>query len=385
MAPDNPKRQKSRIAFIGAGVGFPGEKSKGHGIPGIRILLEKLSPDFEIVIYSLIRISQEKVPRGIKIRQVSPWPLPQKIKYVMLLLRLIVDHVFKPFGVFNAISAYPAGRMAVILGKFFRKPVVVILIGSEIVKMPEIGYGDFIVPRLEKIVRRVCRESDVVVVMSEYQKKMAERNLALGRDISVFPLRIDVQKFPFCERSISLPIQFLNIGYRHPVKDQETLFRAFAIIVKSVPAYLTVIGDGFDNPTVQKLLTDLKILDRVGLVGTVQNEALTAHFAKAHVLLHTARYESGCGVAQEAMASGVPVCTTSVGILADLGDQFSVIVQPNDPQELADKTIALIHDSGRYHRLQKIAHDYIAAHDLIWAASQYRQLFESLIKGDSYR
>ena len=102
-------------------------------------------------------------------------------------------------------------------------------------------------------------------------------------------------------------------------------------------------------------------------------------FLQTHILLHTARYESGCGVAQEAMASGVPVCMTEVGILADLGSSYAVVVPPHNPDELAKRTLELIADPERYLRHQKLARDYIFRYDVEWAAKQYQELFEKLI------
>ena len=76
------------------------------------------------------------------------------------------------------------------------------------------------------------------------------------------------------------------------------------------------------------------------------------------------------------MASGVPVCGTEVGILADLGDLFAVLVSPHDPDELSNRTLSLIHDTDRYDRQQKLARDYMVNHDADWAAKQYKDLFE---------
>jgi len=371
---------KPAIAFLGTGLGIPGENSPGQGIPSIRALMEKLSQHFDIVIYSLIRIQKNKVPEGIHIRQVTSRRLPMRVKYLLLLMHFMYDHWHKSFSIIHAVSAFPAGRMAVILGKIFRIPTVVKLIGSEAVKMPEIGYGDLLNPRLGKIVRWVCAETDALVAVSEYQRKLVDHHLGLRRPILVLPLRIDVNRFPYTDHQVSFPVEFLYIAANIPVKDPETLFRAFAKILKSVPAHLTVIGDGFPISSVEKMLVELAILDHVKLVGIVKNEDLAGYFAKAHILLHTARYESGCGVAQEAMASGVPVCGTEVGILADLGEPFAIVVATQDPDALAKKTLELISDPNRYRRQQSLAREYIVNHEADWAAKQYKDLFEKWIK-----
>lgn len=368
------------IAFIGAGIGLPAEGSSGQGIPTLIALLGQLSSDFDIVIYSLIRIEKSLVPDGIEVRQVTALPLPMRLKYMLLLGRLLVDYLSRNFQVFVAVSAFPAGRMAVFVGKLLGVPAVIQLIGSEAVGMPEIGYGDLLNERLSKIVRRVCRRADGIITMSDFHKKVVQQNLQMDRPITVLPLRIDVKKFPLYKPCISHPVQFLHIGAYQPVKDQDTLFRAFAIILKSVSSHLTVIGDGFRSPRVEQLLNDLGIRNHVTLVGVVRNQDLTEYFSRAQIFLNSSIFESGCGVAQEAMASGVPVCATAVGILADLGEAFASTVQPGKVEELASRAIALVQDPERYRNLQANAYQYIATHEMVWAAKQYKAYFKTLIE-----
>jgi len=231
-----------------------------------------------------------------------------------------------------------------------------------------------------KITRWVCIKADVLIVQSEYQRKMTEENLRLDRETSVLSRRVEAGKFPYGERLITFPVNLLHIASFQPVKDQETLFRAFAKIAKQVESRLTVVGHGFDVPAVRQMLIDLGIETKVDFTGEVKHEEIVGHFAKAHILLHTSRYESLCGVVQEAMASGVPVCGTDVGILADLGDPFAVVVPPHNPDELANRTLSLVNDADRYDRMQKLAREYIVNHDADWAVKQYKELFEKWMK-----
>ncbi len=374
--------RKPRIAFLGAGVGLHGEEGEGNGIPVLIALLERLAVDFDVVIYSLIRVKEKSVPNGVRLRQITKRKIPGYAQYILLILAFTRDHFRRPFSIINAISAFPAGRMAIILGRIFGRPVIVHLIGSETVRMPEIGYGDLIVPRLEKITSWVCRKADVLIALTAYQKNMTEKNLQLNRDVTVLSPSVDIKKFPFRERSISYPIRFLHVASFHPVKDQETLFQAFAKIALQVDSALTLVGDGFNDPVVEQMLIHFGIENKVIRAGLVSHHEIWRHFDHAHILLHTSRYESQCGAVLEAMASGVPVCGTEVGILADLGQPFAVVVPPNNPDELAHQTLALIHDAGRYQLQQKLAREYLVSHDADWAAKKYKDLFVKWINQD---
>src|SRR5882762_1065155 len=237
-----PVIDKPRIAFMGASVGLPAEQGDGQGMPMLIALLARLVVDFDLVVYSLIRVNQSKLPKGIKLRQITTLKLPQYVKYLLLIITFVVDHLRTPFSIINAISVFPAGRFAVILGAIVRRPVMVHLIGSETVMIPEIGYGDLLVPRLRRISSWVCRVADVLIVQTEYQRKMAEKNLPLDRETTILSQRVEVTKFAFRERFLSYPVKFLHVASYLPVKDQETLFRAFARIARQAECHLTVVG-----------------------------------------------------------------------------------------------------------------------------------------------
>ncbi len=159
---------------------------------------------------------------------------------------------------------------AVLLGKIFKRPVIVQIIALEAAALPDIGHGNLTKPWLAKITRRVCEEADELVAVAEYQKQVALRNLPTTRKISVLPLRIDSNKFIYMERSISFPVHFIHIAFYSPVKDQDTMFAAFAKVAGVIDCHLTVIGDGFNISRVRAMLTRLRIKDKVTFTGVVK-------------------------------------------------------------------------------------------------------------------
>ena len=96
---------KPRIAFLGAGVGLHAEHGDHQGLPMLTALLERLTVDFDVVIYSLIRVKKASVPEGIGLRQITAVHLPTYVKYALLVITFARDHVLRPFRIINAISA----------------------------------------------------------------------------------------------------------------------------------------------------------------------------------------------------------------------------------------------------------------------------------------
>ena len=110
---------------------------------------------------------------------------------------------------------------------------------------------------------------------------------------------------------------------------------------------------------------------------------LKTYLNNTHILLHTALFETGCAVIQEAIATGVGVCGTQVGILDDIGERYAVMFQPGDDAELAAKALKLVNDPDLFESITKEAHQWIVKHDARWAYENYLAFFKKVIKRKS--
>jgi glycosyltransferase involved in cell wall biosynthesis len=368
--------RKPRLALFGMAI--IGGGPLGEGIPVLVDLFQRLSTVFDITFYSFSSIDKRHVPASIKVKQPVSWRLPGRLKYLMVCLLFVWDHILNRHSLLFAVSVYPTGRWAIILGKVFRRPVIIQMIALEAALLTDVGMGNLAIPWLAKISRWVCEKADVLVAVAEYQKKVAINSLPTSREIIVLPLRINCEKFPYSEHRLTFPVEFIHIAHYSPVKDQETMFAAFAKVVRMIDCHLTVVGDGFNVPRVVAMLRDLSISDKVTFKGFVLQSALPYYFKTAHILLHTARFETGCAVIQEAMASGVVVCGTRVGILDDIGDRYAVIVPPRQPEQLAEKILELVSNPQSYSRMQDEAYKWITAYDAVWAGKNYLSFLETM-------
>ena len=368
--------KKPRLALFGMAI--LGGGPLGEGIPVLVDLFQRLSTGFDITFYSFSSTDKTQVATSIKVRQPVPWWLPGRLKYLMVCVMFAWDHILHSYSLLFAVSVYPPGKWAIIMGKVFRRPVVIQIIALEAAALPDVGMGNLAIPWLAKISRWVCEKADVLVAVAEYQKKVAIKSLPTSRDIVVLPLRINCEKFPYRERNVVFPVQFIHIAHYSPVKDQETMFIAFSKVARMIDCHLTVVGDGFNVAPVVTLLRELGISDKVTFAGFVFQSTLPEYFKTAHILLHTARFETGCAVIQEAMASGVVVCGTEVGILADIGDRYAVIVPPRQPEQLAEKVLELVSDAQQYSRLRDQAYQWITTYDAAWAGGNYMSFLETV-------
>jgi L-malate glycosyltransferase len=104
----------------------------------------------------------------------------------------------------------------------------------------------------------------------------------------------------------------VHVARHHPVKDQQTLLRAFAMAAPNLPDVdLLMVGDGPLRSELENLVIDLRIVDRVRFLGIRADIPDLMHAADLFVL--TSLSEAASLTLLEAMASGLPVVVTAVG------------------------------------------------------------------------
>lgn len=367
--------RKPRIALLGKGTLDAGSL----GIPVMIDLFDRLSSDFEITFYSFLPIDASKVPRAIKVRVPVKARLPGRIKYALVAFQCLLDHFRNPFSLFFAVSTYPAGQWAVRLARLVNRPSAVQLIATEAGTPDDVHVGMLSIPWQKQIAVDVCRKADHVILVADYQQQFAKKNLVARNEIVVLPLRIDTKKFIHHQRILKAPVQFVQVGFFSPIKDQHTLFKTFALVAEQADCHLTVIGDGFDNDEVRTLIRTLNIEHKITFTGYIDNKDLPERLKSMHILLHTAIFETGCGVIQEAMASGIVVAATNVGIIYDLGQGFSVTAPIRSPELLAENILRLLKNPKEYESIARQAHEFIRNNDAVWAYENYRRFFREIV------
>jgi glycosyltransferase involved in cell wall biosynthesis len=359
---------KKKLAFLGGGA---------HTIPSYRALLEGLTREYDVIVYFefFLEITQapyqtRMISRNTKFRR---W---RELRFFLLILN---DLFTKQFDIIHCHSTYPSGFFGIVLGKLFRLPVVVSLDAAEASALPEIGFGDLLNSRRRAINKWVIKEADAVIALTGFLKTEVNINLGVQRPIEVIPRGVDRQKFKFTKNEITKPLRILNVAYLNAIKDQETLLKAFSIINASIASKLIQIGKDYSNGSFQLLAKDLGIADHVEFKGFIPNEFLPPYYENAQILLHTSRYESQAVVVNEALASGLLVCGTHVGLLADLNGLCCTTVKPGDYRGLADVVINLVMDRNRVEELKTRSYEWTMKHDLHWTIDRHLQLYKKLL------
>jgi glycosyltransferase involved in cell wall biosynthesis len=177
---------------------------------------------------------------------------------------------------------------------------------------------------------------------------------------------------------------FVTAGRLVPMKDHETLLRAFAIHLHTYRARLMVLGVGPKLAELQALADSLGIADHVAFEGFVQNPLPYMRAADGFVL--SSQSEGFGNVLVEAMGCGTPVLSTDCAygpsdILAD--GKYGILVRPRDPEALASGLERLrdARDSWPSDRLRQRA----GAFSYSACADAYDRLLNSLVPAEESR
>jgi glycosyltransferase involved in cell wall biosynthesis len=145
----------------------------------------------------------------------------------------------------------------------------------------------------------------------------------------------------------------LGVGRLTRQKDFPTLLRAFALVRKSRPCRLMILGEGQDRASLESLTAELGIRDDVTMPGFVDNPY--AYMSKSALLVLSSRWEGSPNVLTEALALGTPVVSTDC---------------PSGPEEILDH--------GRFGPLVPMGHPDAMAHAIL--TTLHAPLEKSLLK-----
>jgi glycosyltransferase involved in cell wall biosynthesis len=142
------------------------------------------------------------------------------------------------------------------------------------------------------------------------------------------------------------------VGRLVPVKDHETLLRAFAEVCRQRPeAVLVLVGDGPQRALLEQLAQQLGVAPAVRFAGEVPDVA--PWLALLDVFVLPSLSEGMPLTLLESMAAGVPAVATRVGGIAEalLEGETGLLVPPKDPQALAQALLRLLGDEPLRKRL----------------------------------
>lgn len=287
------------------------------------------------------------------------------------------------YAVPHAASAYLARQL---LGP--RKPALVTTLhGSDVTR---VGTD----PAYQEITRFCVEASDAITTPSRYLRERAYEQLGISsaREIEVIENAVDTARFVpaqtrdphHFDAQFSAAVSgegcktLLHVSNFRAVKRTGDLIELLALLNRSLPARLVLIGDGPERAACELRARELGLSDRVVFLGT--QTSFTEHLQQADAFVLTSENESFGLAALEALSCGVPVFGYRVGGLASvISEDVGRLVSPFDRSALARALSEVLADESLRAQLAQAArqraHDHFRMQPTL---DRYERLFERL-------
>jgi glycosyltransferase involved in cell wall biosynthesis len=227
------------------------------------------------------------------------------------------------FEVLDAHFAFPDGLGAVVLGAFFRRPVVVTLRGS-IVRLSTYALHR---PQLRWTLARAAR----LTAVSESLRGVAVRLGVPHERVRVIPNGVDAAIFrpgdrAEARRACGLPATgpvLLTVAGVYAGKGQHLVVRALRGLAARFPGATYVVvgtprpGESYVRQ-LQETARELGVEDRLRLVGPQPHAGLAPWYRAADCFVLATESEGWPNVLLESLACGTPVVATDVGGVAEI-------------------------------------------------------------------
>jgi glycosyltransferase involved in cell wall biosynthesis len=217
---------------------------------------------------------------------------------------------------------------------------------------------------LEMMTRASVRKARRVITVSEYTGLDVAARLGVpSRKIVAVPNGVSEEFYPRqatdelaeFRQHMGLPDDFLLfVGTLQPRKNLTGLLSAFAQVPpeQRLPLYV-VGGEGWMYAGIFDEVQRLGIADEVHFPGYAASETLPLWYSAAAAFIYPSFYEGFGLPVLEAMACGTPVITSNRSSLPEVVGEAGILVNPDDPDDIANALFKLLDDSEKRATLSK--------------------------------
>lgn len=364
-----------RLALVvPGGVDRSGEE---RVIPAFVWLIERLARRHEVTVFAMY---QEATPatwelRGARVVNVGT----TRFRRVRFLSRFAEAHRAAPFDVVHALFG-GVGVLAALAALRHRVPCVLHLAGGEPVAIQSIGYGGHLSARGRLGMRLAVAGAQRVTVATHYMRQMLSE---MHMRAEVVPLGVALDRWPARPpqpRDPEQPTRLLHIGDLRPVKGQDTLLSAVAMLVRDGhDVRLDIAGLDTMEGTLQRSEFAQQLGARVEFHGLLNRTRLRALVEQSDILVHASLHEAGPLCVLEAAIVGVPAVGTNVGQVHDWAPDAAVATPVGNVEALAHAIASLVSDERRRLRIATLAHARALRIDADFTAAAFERIYADVI------
>lgn len=300
--------------------------------------------------------------------------LASKMVDVVKYEKLDLLHVH--YAIPHASAAYLAKQILATQG--IHVPVVTTLHGTDITLVgKDASY--------EPVVAFSINQSDGVTAVSADLARETFQTFPITRSIEVIPNFIDLSRFKkqakehfkkaICPNGEKLLVHTSNF---RKVKRIEDVIGMFAIVRKSIPAKLLLVGDGPERQRMENLCREYEMCEDVRFLGKL--DAVEELLSVCDVFVMPSEKESFGLAALEAMACEVPVISSNTGGLPELIEhgKNGFMSEVGAVADMAKNALFILENDDRLHAFKSAALERAKQFDIHAILPKYEAYYDEV-------
>jgi glycosyltransferase involved in cell wall biosynthesis len=195
-----------------------------------------------------------------------------------------------------------------------------------------------------------ARRADLVITVSQYCARRIEE-LYRVKNAVVVPELIDLRGWRrLFQSNLAVPdprkFTVLSVCRFYPRKRLNVLLQAIALLRDRVPELeVRIVGRGPEYQRLRQLSSALGVDPMLRWLGDVDANTLAAEYNRSDIFCLPSVQEGFGIVFLEAMAAGKPIIGARIAAIPEVV-RSGILVQPEDPEALADAILLLYRDPG---------------------------------------
>ncbi|WP_339171890.1 glycosyltransferase [Anoxybacillus sp. FSL W8-1294] len=232
----------------------------------------------------------------------------------------------------------------------------------------------------EKYIRSAMENASLITTVSRGFSNTIQEYTNV-QNIEVIPNFIDMDFFTLPPNRIEgEKFIFTSIGWLNKNKGFDLLIRAFHRAFKDQEnVYLNIVGRGSERNNLLKIIKELRLENRVNLLGELNRQQIRDILWKSHCLVLASYVETFGIVLIEALATGIPVIASDTDGPSDIiTKETGLIFRRGDIFSLEKKLQKLYNDYSFYnsYKIRKYAEDRYSASVV---TTKIKELYEKVI------
>ena len=244
-------------------------------------------------------------------------------------------------------------------------------------------YRRFIVPKILKKCQRIITVSNY-----EMQNIMSKLGIPQERMAMIYngytewfkPLADTEQVY---KKYIEEPGYFFFLGNTDPKKNTERTLIAYSRYLEKSEVKRKLLMADLDKEYLNDIVENNhieNIVENIVMPGYIVNSDLPYIYNNAFAFLYTSLRESFGIPLLEAMACGTPVITSNTSSMPEIGGPNAILVNPEDPDEIANNMLRLEEDDQFYRKQEEIGIERAQQFSWQQTAEQLLNLYESVYR-----